>query len=184
MKRCPKCEASKPLAEFNKNPSTKDGLQRYCAECYKVVKRDYYARHKERLLQGMAEKYKEDPDLYNGRTSDYYRRNRDCIAQRHAAWRQSNPGAMAAYSANRKALEISAGGSYTTKDVQRLLVLQKKHCACCGQRLRKFHVDHIQPLSKGGTNGPENLQLLCPSCNLSKSAKDPLAFMRSRGFLL
>ena len=42
----------------------------------------------------------------------------------------------------------------------------------------------IKPLARGGTNQRTNLQLLCPPCNLSKSAKDPIDFMQSRGFLL
>ena len=33
---------------------------------------------------------------------------------------------------------------------------------------RIFEVDHIIPQSRGGTDHPENLQLLCPSCNRIK----------------
>lgn len=185
MKHCPKCDQSKPVSAFNKNPSTKDGLQRYCAECYKQVKREYYARHKDRLLQGFAEKYKEDPQRFLARTSDYYNRNRERIAIRTAHWRAENKDVQAAQKSRRRAREAGASGEHTAKDVKEILQLQKYRCACCGCSVRKgFHLDHIVPLSKGGDNGRTNLQILCKSCNLSKHAKDPLDFMRARGFLL
>lgn len=43
-------------------------------------------------------------------------------------------------------------------------------CAVCGSD-SNLHIDHIQPLSRGGTNAMDNLQLLCAGCNLSKGAK-------------
>lgn len=59
-------------------------------------------------------------------------------------------------------------------------------CAVCKASIEgaAYHLDHIKPLARGGGNDPSNLQLLCPPCNLSKSAKDPIDFMQSRGYLL
>ncbi|WP_214770767.1 HNH endonuclease signature motif containing protein [Exiguobacterium sp. s133] len=42
-------------------------------------------------------------------------------------------------------------------------------CAHCGRKDGSFHVDHIVPLSRGGTDELKNLQLLCAQCNLKKS---------------
>ena len=36
----------------------------------------------------------------------------------------------------------------------------------------KLHVDHKVPVSKGGTNDPDNLWTLCERCNLGKSDSD------------
>lgn len=44
-------------------------------------------------------------------------------------------------------------------------------CAYCGDTEGPFHVDHIFPVSRGGTDDPENLTCACASCNLSKSDK-------------
>lgn len=69
--------------------------------------------------------------------------------------------------------------------VPRIGELQRWKCAICAVSVReKYHVDHIMPLAKGGEHTPANLQLLCPSCNVRKSAKHPVDYMQSRGFLL
>ena len=42
-------------------------------------------------------------------------------------------------------------------------------CARCGSR-EKLEYDHIVPVASGGSNTARNLELLCESCNRSKSA--------------
>lgn len=44
-------------------------------------------------------------------------------------------------------------------------------CKLCGSSGTNLQIDHVQPVSKGGTNALSNLQLLCPNCNQSKAAK-------------
>lgn len=46
-----------------------------------------------------------------------------------------------------------------------------ERCAMCGlAEPRKLTLDHIQPLSKGGTNDLSNVQILCGSCNSKKGS--------------
>lgn len=74
------------------------------------------------------------------------------------------------------------GGHYIASDVEVLLVDQHGLCAYCGQPLKSYHVDHIQPLSRGGGNGADNICLACPSCNSSKGNKTLLEWiLRKRG---
>lgn len=44
MKRCPRCGELKDEKEFNKNASTKDGLQNYCRPCKRDIDDEYHAR--------------------------------------------------------------------------------------------------------------------------------------------
>jgi HNH endonuclease len=37
-----------------------------------------------------------------------------------------------------------------------------------------FHIDHIQPVSAGGTDDSDNLSFTCPTCNLAKSNRASL----------
>lgn len=46
-------------------------------------------------------------------------------------------------------------------------------CAKCAAHVTQrsgVHVDHVVPLARGGSNGRENLQILCAACNLAKGA--------------
>ena len=67
---------------------------------------------------------------------------------------------------------------------ERITVYQKYNgkCALCGRYLKYdascMTLDHIIPLSKGGTNDIENLQLSCKRCNLLKSDYMPFEFVR------
>lgn len=98
----------------------------------------------------------------------HYHRNKERILAKRAAERMANPEKFAAQRAARKDKENA------------------RRCACCRRNLGEsgYHIDHVVPLALGGMHDDSNLQLLCPSCNMSKHAKHPIDFMQSRGFLL
>lgn len=44
-----------------------------------------------------------------------------------------------------------------------------ERCVACGEQcLTELTIDHIVPLSRGGGNNKENLQILCSKCNQEK----------------
>ncbi len=48
-KQCSKCGAVKPVSEFHKNRAKSDGLECWCKECKRSIRREIRKRHKEKL---------------------------------------------------------------------------------------------------------------------------------------
>jgi 5-methylcytosine-specific restriction endonuclease McrA len=60
--------------------------------------------------------------------------------------------------------------SFTKQERENIKQIQCGLCALCKEELNeKFEIDHIRPLSNGGTNEKENLQALCKSCHQDKT---------------
>lgn len=98
----------------------------------------------------------------------------DKVHQGVADWSRRNPLKVRAKQHRRDARLRHADGNHTEADILAQLKRQKKRCYYCGVKLKKeYHVDHVIPISRGGSNDPSNLVITCPHCNLSKSDKMP-----------
>lgn len=91
-----------------------------------------------------------------------------------------------AHANNRRARLGGHHGKFSAADVRWLWDRQKGCCAFCLNPLerKKYHVDHWQPVSRGGSNDRGNLRLLHPRCNLTKHARDPIEHAKEHGLLL
>lgn len=57
-----------------------------------------------------------------------------------------------------------------TRDVRKKLLTKESVCAIC-KSADRLNIDHIIPVSKGGRNEINNVQILCFKCNRKKSDK-------------
>jgi len=98
------------------------------------------------------------------------------------AYLKNNPDKAREFSSKRYGKRT---GKLPKGTIERIGVSQKWLCVICRLKIKNnFHADHINPLARGGKHEAGNIQLLCPACNLKKSAKDPIEYMQSQGFLL
>jgi 5-methylcytosine-specific restriction endonuclease McrA len=156
-------------------------------------RRDYY-KNRESYIANSKRWREENPEKckeYLERVG--YQKNREWIANNkerydewYKEWRRNNKDRIYAHISKRRALKKESSGQYTAEESNAILAAQGHKCANCNADLRKVkrHIDHIIPLSKGGTNDKKNIQWLCQTCNLKKNDKDPLAFAREQGRLL
>jgi 5-methylcytosine-specific restriction endonuclease McrA len=124
-------------------------------------------------------------DRILARTREYSRRHAAKKMGQAREWARRNPEKRKAISmankAKRRAIEKDGDPTSVT-----FAWVQKapKVCYWCGVKCKtKYHVDHYRALSKGGKHEVSNLVIACPTCNLRKSAKDPLEFAASVGRL-
>lgn len=173
--------------------------------------REWHAANRERANAASRAYRDANRDALLEKQRAYYAANKDAHAERQRQWAAANPEKMRAYCAtyraslagkpeewraarrarklvlqqNRRSRELAVGR--LSADIASLLMaLQRSRCANCTTDLRKsgHHLDHIEPLARGGANVDSNVQLLCPPCNLRKSARDPIAWANQQGRLL
>jgi 5-methylcytosine-specific restriction endonuclease McrA len=115
-----------------------------------------------------------NPELYKASKKRDSARNSKAIVARVHKWKTDNPDKHSALSNRRRARELGAEGSYTGEQWTRLKEFYGNVCLCCGvhDSVKKLSVDHIIPLSKGGSHYITNIQPLCRPCNSSKHDKD------------
>jgi 5-methylcytosine-specific restriction endonuclease McrA len=141
----------------------------------------YREANKEKIEQRTKEWKRANPDMVRENTRKWHAAHPDVVKN----WRKANPEAWRAQVQTRRALMASAEGRHTGADLRSLLKQQNWRCCYCQKSIRtKYSVDHIQPLSKGGTNWIANIQLLCCPCNSAKQDTDPIEYARRKGLLI
>lgn len=191
MKKCTTCGSIKDESQFNKDKQKKDGLNPRCRDC----SRKWHHKNKERVKEYQQGYYEKTKEYHSDKAKKYREANREKLVSSSKEWHAKNKDRAKAYrkeriykyrvhAANRRARIIGNGGTHTKSDIDFIFKNQKGRCAICGCELSDYHVDHITPIARGGSNSPSNLQVTCPPCNFSKNDKDPIEFMQSKGFLL
>lgn len=197
-KTCTKCREEKPLDGFARCSSAKDGKQPRCRACQTASAREWNARNKDRVRENDRARYRRDPEKRKAVMRQI--RERDPEAQRAKgrawskakyrrdpakaralteSWKRRNPerAKLAAVTAtlNYVARKKAATGTHTGLERRALMASYLGLCAYC--TARATCLDHVTPISRGGTNAIANLVPACRSCNSSKRDRTLLEFL-------
>jgi len=128
--------------------------------------------YKKNLAAGLIEhpKGEASPRWKGGQKETTKRRIADGRAKKSVKqYRSKNPDKVKEWSTTRLSRKTGRLPNGTVKSIGNRQQWLCVYCKC--DVSQKYHVDHIIPLAKGGKHAPENIQILCPSCNVRKSSK-------------
>lgn len=181
---CRACGQEKPatLEYFHADKVFAHGLRSTCKECANAGKREYYHTHPE-LKKWNAEYARNRPlEIREARLAyvrEWHHLNRERINLRVRAYRKTGKekARRRIETSNRQALKRQAAGTHTDQQIKEQYTRQKNRCYWCKTDLRKEirtpHIDHILPLSRGGSNNIDNLVIACHRCNESRNNRLP-----------
>ena len=167
----------------------------------KLARKEWLEKNKERKRQ----KDKETRDNYTDerkreikeKNHQYYLLNKNKILDNSKRWKIENQEYYKEYCRQySKEYNMSENGKYINRlKVHRRRAIEDSldkidyravkdkfdrlgnKCVICGST-ENITIDHIVPITKGGTNDIDNLQPLCKSCNSSKNNKTMEEFLR------
>ena len=156
-------------------------------------KRNWCAANPEKRLNSTLTWRKANPEKVKKYSYDYDSKNREKRREKsrkyrelnreqtracNRRWSKDNPEKARVLRRNYTARKQQAEGRFTAKDIKNLYATQGGRCYYCRIEIEAgYHIDHMFPISRGGTNWPENLALACVPCNLSKHTKTAEEFM-------
>ena len=133
------------------------------------VSLEWFHRNKE--VQNAKRRERNKDPLVAERKRQYRAKNSERQRDYYAKWRLLNKEVIRSHQRNNKAKRRAAEGSHTAADIRRIYAEQEGRCAYCSVEVGEyFHVDHIIPLARGGSNWPDNLCIACETCNTRKRA--------------
>lgn len=156
-------------------------------ETVKARKQRSHVRCKEKNNKRSVEWHHANKQHANEMSRNHYYENREDRIAAVIQYQKDNPEQFRTVQMRRRAIELNAEGDFTAEDIVDMYEDQGGHCAYCGIGIfwdifRDVQIEHMTPLSRSGTNWPDNICLSCRDCNLSKHNKTVVEWIATRGW--
>lgn len=160
---------------FNKNRAGKFGMDSQCRPCraeyrrlhrqknkhktreYSRINRDKIAEYHKEYMSNPENKKKKSEYL-----KDWYKKNSERLKKQGAEYYNNNKAAAFASTAKRRATKLNQTPEYANLELIKRIY---NHCP------EGYHVEHMNPITRGGLHHESNLCYLPAHTNLSKNNK-------------
>ena len=175
MKVCTKCHKEKSLDEFAFH-RTRLYYEARCKSCARQARRLFYQENLEK---------ERSVSKARARTKSKFSAERTCYRCKNPFFKENGRGNLCSACQYRNKLDDNRYRQIMRRNFnlkidkkltkQYINILALDLCSYCGKEATS--IDHIVPISKGGSNDWTNLTAACLSCNTSKSNTHLLQFL-------
>jgi 5-methylcytosine-specific restriction endonuclease McrA len=163
------------------------------AERIAAQKRAYYEAHRQEIIDKVTRWIRTNPERRKEQTARHRDRHRDkrradslaryrkrmmedndAVRAQRRTWAKSPKGRLA----NRAARSTRRGAKYTAEALAWIRSLKDPRCAYCDAPATE--IDHVVPISLGGTGERDNLVPACRGCNAAKNNSPLEEFLNER----
>lgn len=183
---CTKVRRKEYDHKYNRTEKARENARRYYySEKGQKVKKEYRVAyldaHKDDPewrdhMRSLWKKYNRQ-ERYKGLQATYWQteKGKKVKAKKDARYQRTPLGRMAKKRTEkrRKYNLASTENTLTLSEWEEIKARYDYRCAYCLKKPRRLEMDHIIPLSKGGTHTKENIVPACRTCNAKKGNKLP-----------
>lgn len=173
LKKCHDCGRMLDVSEFIPRQKSRTTLTAACQTCRdKNTARINPERNRAKVRAWLA--IPGNKESASQRINAWHRAHPES-----STWRKKHPDLHRQSRRNAKARRKNALGYSTAEQVAARVAMWGGKCWMCGESWEQ--IDHVIPLSRGGTNWPANLRPACAECNNRKNGNDHRMYIqRSR----
>lgn len=172
LRICKVCSEPKPESEYHKDKTAPDGFRAQCKPCRNGYMAGYYDANRDKRVAYEQDRRLNRTEHMRALDMARYERNKEkriALACEQVAIRRA------------RLAGVETDKGVTVAELRRRLGDQCCYCAVLmtfervvsGQRIspNKATLEHVMPISRGGTHTFGNTALACHGCNVSKNAK-------------
>ena len=181
-------ETSAWKKQYRQTAHGKETVQRYWrTHKDKKAEKDarYFRGHKEEKYEYDKQYRLENKERLDALKQQYNQTPKGKAIRRAIGIRYlQTPNGKASQCAGRFRRRVRIGDNLVTSELKiEVIDASNGICPYCGNPINgDGHIDHIIPVSRGGTNGLGNLVYCCAHCNLSKNNKDLNQWLSEMGY--
>lgn len=172
LRICKACGEGKPFTEFHLDKAGTDGYRAQCKPCRNSYMSGYYDANRDARMAYEQDRRTNRPEHMRALDMARYERDKDKrveLASKHSHIRRA------------RLRETEVDAAVTVKSLRKM---HGDDCCYCGVTMdfkvrarsegiarNRASLEHVLPLSRGGTHTFDNAALACHHCNVSKNRK-------------